>query len=148
MTLPHCQKKKRSRKLEKNPKSVRFSGFQTKATVLADAKKELYKFIPEAASVVFLSSRPNQKTMNGWVNFNTAKDCEEFIKKLSKDPRNDFIKMVKPGEHDKPHRCGILHFTSSLSLLKDWKKKKFPSAGADIQFNAPEETRFLNFVNF
>ena len=68
-----CRKRKNSgKKLEKNPKAVMFSGFQTKATTLASVRKELYKMIPEAKSVVFSSSRSNQDTLSRWVNFDTA----------------------------------------------------------------------------
>ena len=97
---------------------MRFSGFGTKATDLASAKKELYKMFPEAKSVVFLSSRPKQDTLNGWINFETAMACENFIKNLQKNPKR-VITFIKTEKHDKPQRQGILHSTRSAPYLRN-----------------------------
>ena len=135
------EKKNGGKKLKKNPKAVRFSGFRTKAADLASAKKELYKMIPEAKSFALLSSRPNQDTLNGWINFETAMACENFIKNLQKNPKS-VIKFIKTEEHDKPQRQGILQFNSKLSLLEEWMSEKYPLAETDMDFDDIESTRF------
>ena len=47
------------------PKSAQFFGFQCKFDNLAEAKRKLKNLYPDAASIVFLSSRPNQTGLNG-----------------------------------------------------------------------------------
>ena len=141
------EKKNPAKKLKRNPHAVRFSGFRTKATDLASAKKELYKMIPEAKSVVFLSSRPNQDTLNGWINFETAMTCENFIKNLQKNPKR-VINFIKTEEHDKPQRQGILQFNSKCSLFEEWMSEKYPLAGTDINFDDIESTRFCEYKKF
>ena len=68
------------------PKSARFFGFQCKFENLAEAKRKLKNLYPDAASIVFFSSRPNQTGLNGCNNFTKEIQCEKFRREIRQNP--------------------------------------------------------------
>ena len=100
--------------------------------------------VTRATSVVFLDSRRNEKTGNGWINFANAKDCEDFIKEIVKNG----VRLKKQGAHLKPEKKTFLHSSSQLSLRRQWMDNKFPLPGQDLNFDDPEKTRDLEFFKF
>ena len=103
---------KRARIVGKNPMSMRFCGFFfTRPTDLSTAKQEVKRIATRATSVVFLDSRRNETTRNGWINFANAKDCEDFIKEIVKNPPKNGLRFKKQGAHLKPEKN---HFSIPL----------------------------------
>ena len=139
---------KRARIVGKNPMSMRFCGFFTRATDLSTAKQEVKRIATRATSVVFLDSRRNETTRNGWINFANAKDCEDFIKEIVKNPPKNGLRFKKQGAHLKPEKKPFLHSSSQLSLRQQWMDNKFPLPGQDLNFDDPEKTRDMEFLKF
>ena len=91
--------------------SMRFCGFFTRAADLSTAKQEVKRIATRASSVVFLDSRRNETTRNGWINFANAKDCEDFIREIVKNPPKNGLRFKKQGAHLKPEKN---HFSLPL----------------------------------
>ena len=136
---------KRARIVGKNPMSMRFCGFFTRATDLSTAKQEVKKIATRATSVVFLDSRRKETTRNGRKNFANAKNCEDFI---VKNPPKNGLRFKMQGAHLKPEKKPFLYSSSQLSLRQQWMDNKFPLPGQDLNFDDPEKTRDMEFLKF
>ena len=94
---PIIKKLKENRKLSKLPLSLRFGNMTGVFANLRPAKEELQKNFPKVARINFCGQRPNQNTMNVWLNFGNAKDCADAMKLIEeKSPLG--IKFLKIGE--------------------------------------------------
>ena len=94
---PIIKKLKENRKLSNFPLSLRFGNMTGVFANLRPAKEELQKNFPKVARLNFCGQRPNQNTMNVWLNFGNAKDCADAMKLIEeKSPLG--IKFLKIGE--------------------------------------------------
>ena len=132
------------------PKSARFFGFLTKSKKLSGAKKELLNEYPDECSVVFMNLRPNQKSLNGWINFSSERTCEEITRKIKQCPPKNGLRLIKPGSHVSPERSSILAKGKEERLMyQNWFDAKFPNDCEDIEAsNLEKKNRFTQIRKF
>ena len=135
--------------MPKMPKSARFFGFQCKCENLAEAKRKLKNLYPDAASVVFLSSRPNQTGLNGWINFKKEIQCEKFMREIRQNPPKNGLRLKKPGNHIAIERPALIQKGRGNGVLyNQWFSKKHPNFSAEVNvsdFEKNRESRILKF---
>ena len=135
--------------MPKMPKSARFFGFQCKFENLAEAKRKLKNLYPDAASVVFLSSRPNQTGLNGWINFKKEIQCEKFMREIRQNPPKNGLRLKKPGKHIAIERPALIQKGRGNGVLyNEWFSKKHPNFSTEVnvsEFEKNRESRILKF---
>ena len=75
------------------PKLARFFGFPNMFENLAEAKRKLKNLFPDAASVVFLSSRPNLTGLDGLIKFTEKIECEKFMREIRQNPPKKRLRL-------------------------------------------------------
>ena len=135
--------------MSKMPKSARFFGFQCKFENLAEAKIKLKNLYPDAASVVFLSSRPNQTGLNGWISFTKEIQCEKFMREIrQKQPKNG-LRLKKPVKHIAIERPALIQKGRGNGVLyNEWVSKKHPNFSAKVNVWEFEKTGNQEFLSF
>ena len=128
------------------PKSARFFGFQCKFENLAEAKRKLKNLYLDAASIVFLSSRPNQTGLNGWINFTKEIQCEKFMRE---NPPKNGLRLKKPGKHIAIERPALIQKGPGSGVLyNEWFSKKHPNFSAEVNVSELEKKGNQEFLNF
>ena len=131
------------------PKSARFFGFQCKFENLAEAKRKLKNLYPDAASIVFLSSRPIQTGLNGWINFTKEIQCEKFMREIRQNPPKNGLRLKKPGKHIAIERPALTQKGPGSGVLyNEWFSKKHSNFSAEVnvsEFEKNRESRILKF---
>ena len=131
------------------PKSARFFGFQCKFENLAEAKQKLKNLYPDAASIVFLSSRPNQTWLNGWINFTKEIQCEKFMREIRQNPPKNGLRLKKPGKPIAIERPALIQKGPGSGVLyNEWFSKKHPNFSAEVNVSEIEKNRESRILKF
>ena len=133
--------------MSKMLKSARFFGFQCQFENLAEAKIKLKNLYPDAASVVFLSSRPNQTLLNEWTNFTKEIQCEKFTREIRQNPPKNGLRLKKPGKHIAIERPALIQKgrgNGDGALYNEWYLKKHPNFSAEVNVREIEKKGIKN----
>ena len=108
--------------------NLRVFWFSDQKYKLAEAKKDLLMSCPDFSSVVFLSSSANQFGLNGWINFDSERKCENFVRSVKQEPPKNVLRLLKTG-NQKGTQCfpkTVKQASSSADGLRRlrWKKRE------------------------
>ena len=129
--------------MPKIPKSARFFGFQCKFENLAEAKRKLKNLYPDGASVVFLSSRPNQTGIK-------EIHCKKFLREIRQNPPKKGLRLKKPGKHIPIERPALVQKGRGNGVVyNEWFSKKRPNFSAEVNVSEFEKkTGNRDFLSF
>ena len=123
----------KAKRLHRVQNHFEFLFFLTQKTKTRRSQEETTKDYPEASSVIFLSSRPNQSGLNGRINFKDERKCEIIIRNLKQEPPKNGLRFSKTGKHVSPERTSMITKQPDTRVFfNNWFEDEFECHHKDL----------------